>query len=79
MTDPVAVLIAAWEAWEHQPSSRTTAAAKEDALRALGLNSIAAHEAIANCRRRHVAGQPGGMSIPDAIQTFINDTLKESA
>jgi hypothetical protein len=77
--DRVERLIDAWEAWVHQPSSRAAAVAKEDALRALGLSGIHAHEAIAECRRRHVAGQPGGMSVPDACQTFVNETIPEAS
>lgn len=77
--DTVERLIDAWGAWEHQPGSRATAVAKERALAALGVSGIAAHELIAEARRRHVAGHPGGMSVPDACQTFINDLLKEAS
>lgn len=77
--DPVERLIDAWETWEQQPGSRDAAVAKEQALAALELSGIAAHELIAECRRRHVAGQPGGMSIPDAVQSFLNDLHREAS
>lgn len=66
------LLIAAWTAWERTPGAAWTAAAKTDALLACGLDVIGAHERIATARR-------AGMSVPDAIQTCINDHHQEAA
>lgn len=89
MTDPVAVLAQAFTDWEHaaaHPPRYPTAlwladqaAAKEEAIRALGLHGSRTHEAIAAARRLHIAGQPGGMDIPSACQTFVNDSLEEAS
>lgn len=80
---PVERLIKAWIDWDHAaahpprfPGSMwlyAQAVEKEAALKAMGLDSNAAHRAIARVRRLRRAGLEGGMSIPDAIQTFIND------
>lgn len=99
--DPLEQLIGAWERWEHAaaqmpkyPTASTLsveAAAKDAAITALGLNGNQIHQAVAEYRRRHIAGRPGGMTVSDAIQTFINegaprpahtindDTLKEAS
>lgn len=81
MTDPVAVLIGAMERWEHAartmpkyPTAHTLdleARAKEHAIAALHLPNCRFHELVANIRRRHIAGQPGGMHMPDAVQTAL--------
>ena len=70
--DPVEHLIRAWTAWETAPGAPWTAAAKEDAIRAAGLTGIAAHHHIVDCRH-------AGMSVPDAVQTIVNDTHQEAA
>ena len=77
--DPVAVLTTAWLRWEATPASRPAVTEKFDALHTLGLHPSRAHRAIANARRHHIAGLPGGMSIPDAIQTLINNSTKETS
>lgn len=66
MNDAADRLIAAWFAWERAPRSEITVRRKFRALEALGIGSIEAHEHIAACRH-------AGMSIPDAVQTLIND------
>lgn len=65
-------LIAAWIAWEENPGWHSTAADKLDAINAAGLNTCATHNHIAACRR-------AGMSIPDAVQSVINDKRREAA
>lgn len=65
--------------WPTAGTLRVEAAAKEDAIRALGIPGNQFHDLVAAVRRRHIAGQPGGMSVPDAIQTFINETLREAS
>lgn len=66
--DPVEVLIDAWIAWENAPSFRTTVVRKQTALAALlaPQDRSRAHEEIAAYRRH-------GYSVPDAIQSVIND------
>ncbi len=70
--DPVEWLIRAWTAWEAAPSAAWTANAKEDAIAAAGLHGSDTHRHIAACRR-------AGMSIPDAVQSVINDQSREAA
>jgi hypothetical protein len=67
--DPVDRLIAAWAAWENAPSAHWTAREKEQAITVAGLTGRAAHHHIAACRRQ-------GMSIPDAVQSVINDSRR---
>ena len=85
--DPVAVLIREWVAWDraaaalgrpggHRPTARTLereAHAKENALAALGINSNHAHRAIATIRHQAPTWLPGGLSVPDAVQQYLND------
>ena len=70
--DPVERLIAAWTAWENAPSAHWTASEKETAIAVAGLTGRAAHQHIAHARGR-------GLSIPDAVQTLLNDTHHEAA
>lgn len=74
MPDAVEQLIAAWIAWETNPGRRTAVTAKHAALHALELDGCRAHGHIAAWRR-------AGQSIPDAVQTLINEhhELKEAA
>lgn len=62
--DPTETLIEAWLAWEARPGDRQTAAAKEDAIAALGLPGIQAHGGIAAWRRARY-------SVPDAVQATV--------
>ncbi len=64
--DPVERLIRAWTAWEQAPSAHWTVDEKETAITVAGLTGRAAHRHIAACRRQ-------GMSIPDAVQSAVND------
>lgn len=73
--NPVDQLIRAWTAWEAAPGAVWTAAAKEDALRALGLPGCATHRAISTARDP----QGAALSVPDAVQTVINDTHHQEA
>lgn len=70
MRDLTAELIAAWVRWESAPSSDAATRQKFDAIRALELDPIRTIDAVARCRRQ-------GMSIPDAVQTVVNDHLAE--
>lgn len=70
--NPADQLIRAWTAWENAPSAVWTAAAKETALHALGLPGCATHRAIS-------AARGAGLSVPDAVQTVINDTHYQEA
>lgn len=70
--DPIDRLIAAWTAWENAPSAHWTASEKETAITVAGLTGIAAHQHIAAARGR-------GLSIPDAVQTLLNDTHQDAA
>ena len=70
--DPVDRLIRAWTAWEAAPSAHWTANEKEDAITVAGLTGRAAH--------RHItAARKAGMSIPDAVQSVINDDQRREA
>lgn len=71
-TDPVDRLIAAWTAWENAPSAHWTAREKEKAITVAGLTGHDAHDHISTCRRQ-------GMSVPDAVQSAINDTTGPEA
>lgn len=70
--DPVEELNTAWTAWEQAPGSRHTVARKETAITALGLDGNWAHDHIAQWRRN-------GYSIPDAIQSMLNNNTQEAA
>lgn len=72
MTDPVERLIAAWVAWERNPSSHDACCERVAAIKAAGSRYRTAQTHIATARSR-------GMSIPDAIQTLLNDTHQEAA
>lgn len=72
VVDPVEALIKAWIAWEDAPASHQRAAAKCDALNALGLPANQIHEQIGAWRR-------AGYSIPDAIQSVINQHKPQEA
>jgi hypothetical protein len=70
--DPADRLIRAWTAWENAPYATWTANAKEDAIHTAGLHGSDTHRHITTCRRH-------GMSIPDAVQTIVNDQRREAA
>lgn len=81
--DPVERLIEAWTTWD-RVAARTPkfptnhwlyheAHALADAIAALGLNGNRLHQLVAAHRRRAVAGHPEGLTIPDAIQSAINE------
>jgi len=72
VTHLVDALIAAWVRWEAAPRAAAAAANRFAAIHALGLPAIDVHNRVAAARR-------AGMSIPDAVQTLINDQAKEAA
>lgn len=72
MADLIEQLTTAWIDWENAPTWRQTVITKEEALKALELNSNQAHNHIAQWRR-------AGYSIPDAVQSLINEPLEEAA
>lgn len=71
--DPVVDrLINAWVAWEDRPGDRTVCIARLEALRDADLPSDPAHDLIGAARR-------AGYSIPDAIQTALNELAPQEA
>lgn len=77
--DPVAVLVRAWSAWDRAAASMprwptaaslsVEAAAKENAIAALGLSGTELHERVERHRHRHIAGDPDhrGMDVGSAV------------
>ena len=59
-------LIAAWLAWDRAPSSPTTVAERLNAMADAGLPALETQIRVARNRAR-------GMSIPDAVQTVVNE------
>jgi len=72
VNDRLDALMAAWVRWEAAPRAAASAANKFAAIHALDIPSIDVHNRVAAARR-------AGMSIPDAIQTLINDQAEEAA
>jgi hypothetical protein len=67
----------------NKPTAQTLereAHAKEAALAALGIDSTHAHETIAAIRHAAPSWIPGGLSVGDAVQAYLNDhhPLKET-
>jgi hypothetical protein len=62
---PTDALIAAWVRWEENPRSRPVTLDRLAAIAALELDSNRTHDTIGAARR-------AGYSIPDAVQTAIN-------
>jgi hypothetical protein len=65
-----------------RPTARTLereARAKQDALDALGIDGVHAHRTIAAIRHAAPSWLPGGLSVGDAVQTFLNDHYDEGA
>jgi hypothetical protein len=57
-----------------KPTARTLereAYAKHDAIKALGVDSRRLHQLVAEYRRHHIAGQPKGMTVGDAVQAAL--------
>lgn len=83
MTDPVAVLIRAWIAWDNAARAmpryptagtlRVEASALAQAIAALGVDGNRLHGLVAAHRRRHIAGHPEGPAIPDAVVSALNE------
>ena len=74
ITDPLLGIITGKTAFE-------IAQAKESALKALGIDSTHAHLGIAAIRRQAPSWLPGGLSVPDAVMTYLADNhhLKEAS
>lgn len=65
MSDATERLITAWLHWEEEPGSRARVVETQEATRALGLSAQQAVPLMQAARR-------SGMSIPDAVQTVMN-------
>lgn len=69
MTDWTDRLVTAWMAWDAAPSAASACVERHAAIRAAGLDPRLTHERIAAFRR-------AGMSVPDAVQSAINEQLQ---
>lgn len=58
---PLDELVAAWEAWDDKPGSRDRVVRRQDAARAVGLDSLESQRRVQALRRE-------GLSVREAIE-----------